>query len=88
MVRLDESSTKETFFGDENHLYVSKVFATEIMRLTVSGDTYNHYGVEYVDILPALESCGKTVIRTDDMLVLADKAVDENTLLTLYRGLY
>jgi hypothetical protein len=41
-----------------------------------------------VDILPLLESCGKTVIRTDDMLVLADKAVDENTLLTLSRGLY
>ena len=88
MVRLDESSTKATFFGDEAHLYVPKTFATEVMGLTVSGETYNHYGVEYVDILPALESCGKTVIRTDDMLVLADKAVDENTLLTLYRGLY
>jgi hypothetical protein len=88
MVRLDESSTKATFFGDENHLYVPKAFATEIMRLTVSGDTYNHYGVEYVDILPLLESCGKTVTRSDDLLVLADKAVDENTLLTLSRGLY
>ena len=67
MVRLDESSTKATFFGDENHLYVPKAFATEIMRLTVSGET---------------------VTRSDDLLVLADKAVDENTLLTLYRGLY
>jgi len=88
MVRLDESSTKATFFGDENHLYVPKAFATEVMGLTVSGETYNHYGVEYVDILPALESCGKTVTRSDDLLVLADKAVDGDTLLTLYRGLY
>jgi hypothetical protein len=88
MVRLDESSTKATFFGDENHLYVPKAFATEVMGLTVSGETYNHYGVEYVDITSALENCGKTVTRSDDMLVLADKAVDENTLLTLYRGLY
>ena len=88
MVRLDESSTKATFFGDEEHLYVPKTFATEVMGLTVSGETYNHYGVEYVDILTALDSCGKTVTRSDDLLVLADKAVDENTLLTLYRGLY
>jgi hypothetical protein len=28
------------------------------------------------------------VTRSDDLLVLADKAEDENTLLTLYRGLY
>jgi hypothetical protein len=88
MVRLDESSTKATFFGDENHLYVPKAFATEVMRLTVSGETYNHYGVEYVDITSALENCGKTVTRSDDLLVLADKAVDGDTLLTLYRGLY
>ena len=88
MVRLDESSTKAIFFGDEDHLYVPKAFATEVMGLSVSGETYNHYGIEYVDILPVLESCGKTVTRSNDLLVLADKAVDENTLLTLYRGLY
>ena len=88
MVRLDKSSTKAIFLGDENHLYLPKAFATEVMGLAVSGETYNHYGVEYVDILPALESCGKTVIRSDDLLVLADKAVDEDTLLALYRGLY
>ena len=88
MVRLDESSTKAVFFGDKDHLYLPKAFATEVMGLTVSGETYNHYGVEYVDILPALESCGKTVTRSADLLVLADKAVDGDTLLTLYRGLY
>jgi hypothetical protein len=41
-----------------------------------------------VDITSALENCGKTVTRSDDLLVLADKAVDGDTLLTLYRGLY
>ena len=58
------------------------------MGLTVGGETYNHYGIEYVDIAAALESCGKTVTRSEDMLVLADWALDENTLLTLYHGIY
>lgn len=88
MVRLDESSTKATFFGDEDHLYVPKAFASDVMGLTVSGETYNHYGIEYVDVTAALENCGKTVIRTDDMLVLSDGLLEENTLLTLYRALY
>ena len=88
MVRLDESSTKATFFGDENHLYVPKTFASEVMDLTVSGETYNHYGIEYVDIGPALESRGKTVTYGNNIIVLADKAVSEEELLTLYRGLY
>ena len=88
MVRLDESSTKAVFFGDEDHLYVPKAFATEVMGLTVSGESCNHYGIEYVDITAALESCGKTVTRSADMLVLADAPVDEAVLLTLYRALY
>jgi hypothetical protein len=88
LVRLDESTTKATFFGDDEHLYLPFEFAKSV-NLAKDGDkTYNHYGVAYVDITPALESCGKTVTRTDDMLVLADKALTEDTLLTLYRALY
>lgn len=89
MVRLDESSTKATFFGDNDHLYVPKAFATEVMGLAVDGETtYNHYGITYVDITAALETCGKTVTRTDDMLVIANGEVDEDTLRILYRALY
>lgn len=44
--------------------------------------------VQYVDISAALESCGKTLTRIEDMLVLADTVQDEDTMLILYRALY
>lgn len=88
MVRLDETTTKATFFGDDEHLYLPFEFAKSV-NLAKDGDTtYNHYGVAYADVTAALESCGKTVTRSDDMLVLADKALTEDELLTLYRALY
>ena len=88
MVRLDETTTKATFFGDEDHLYLLFEFA-KANGLAKDGDkTYNHYGVAYVDITSTLESCGKTVTRDEDMLVLADKALTEDELLILYRALY
>lgn len=89
MVRLDHSSTKATFFGDEDHLYVPLAFAQETMDLAVEGlETYNHYGIRYVDITAALASCGKTVTRSEDMLVLSSGPVDQDALLILYRALY
>ena len=88
MVRLDETTTKATFLGDEDHLYLPFAFAKSV-GLAKDGDkTYNHYGVAYVDITAALESCGKTVTRDEDMLVLADKALTEDEMLILYRALY
>ncbi len=88
MARLDETTTKATFFGDEEHLYLPFEFAKTI-GLAMDGDkTYNHYGVAYVDIAAKLENCGKTVTRSEDILVLADKALAEDELLTLYRALY
>ena len=88
MVRLDESTTKAIFFGDEEHLYLPFEFAKSV-GLAKDGDkTYNHYGVAYVDIAAALENCGKTVTRTEDMLVLADKALTEDQMTVLYRSLY
>ena len=88
MVRLDESTTKATFFGDEEHLYLPLEFAKSVGLASDGDKTYNHYGVAYVDVTAALENCGRTVSRTEDMLVLADTALDENALLTLYRALY
>lgn len=59
------------------------------MGLDVSGETeFNHYGIKYVDISAALEASGKTVTRTDSMLVIASEPVSEEDLLTLYRALY
>ena len=88
MVRLDETTTKAVFFGDDEHLYLPFEFAKSV-NLAKEGDkTYNHYGVAYVDVTAALEGCGKTVTRSDDMLVLADKALTEDELLILYRALY
>ena len=84
----DETTTKATFLGDEDHLYLPFAFAKSV-GLAKDGDkTYNHYGVAYVDITAALESCGKTVTRDEDMLVLADKALTEDEMLVLYRALY
>ncbi len=89
MVRLDESSTKATFFGDDQGLYVPKQFAENVMNLNVSGEqVYNHYGIEYVNIANALASCGKTISRREGLLVLANKNVSEGDMLTLYRSLY
>ena len=88
MVRLDESTTKATFFGDDEQLYLPFEFAKSVGLAKDSDKTYNHYGVVYVDITAALESCGKTVTRSDDILVLADKALTEDELLILYRALY
>lgn len=88
MVRLDESTTKATFFGDDGHLYLPFEFAKSVNLASEGDKTYNHYGVAYVDVTAALERCGKTVTRSDDMLVLADKALTEDELLILYRALY
>ncbi len=89
MVRLDESSTKATFFGDRDHLYLPAAFVRDVLKLSIDGlSTYNHYGVSYVDAKGVLESCGKTVSRTENMIVLADRALEENELITVYRAMY
>ncbi len=89
VVRLDASSTKATFFGDDQGTYVPKAFAQDVMQLNVSGEkVYNHYGIEYVNIAGILPTCGKTVSQREGLLVVADKSVSEADLLTLYRSLY
>ncbi len=35
-----------------------------------------------------LATCGKTVSRSDGVIVLADRAFTENELLTIYRAMY
>ncbi len=88
MVRLDETSTRAVFLGDNEHLYVPLNFAKDVMNLTISGETYNHFGIRYVDIADALMTSGKTVTCTEDMVVIANGTVTEEVLLTLYRALY
>lgn len=89
MVMLDSSNTKAVFMGDGQRLLVPKAFAEKTMGLDVSGETeFNHYGIKYVDISAALEASGRTVTRTDSMLVIASEPVSEEALLTLYRALY
>ena len=88
MVRLDESTTKATFLGDEDHLYLPFAFAKSVGLAKDGDETYNHYGVAYVDITASLESCGKTVTLDENMLVLADKALSDDELLIFYRALY
>ena len=88
-VRLDASSTKAVFFGDDSHAYVPYKFALDVMKLPAESEkTYNHYGVKYVDIFPLLGNSGKTVTMTEEMIVISDNAPDADTLLTLYRALY
>ena len=88
MVRLDESTTKATFFGDDTHMYLPYEFARSAGFNVEGVNTYNHYGVKYADIAPLLDSCGKTVTRTENMIVLADSEINSDTMLTLYRALY
>lgn len=88
-VRLEPSSTKAVFFGDDSHAYVPYKFALDVMKLPAENEkTYNHYGVKYVDILPLLGNSGKTVTMTEEMIVISDNAPDADTLLSLYRALY
>lgn len=89
LVRLDESSTKATFFGNVNLFYVPKKFAKDVMSLDVSSlEVYNHYGIEYVEISSVLEKAGKVITRSETMLVLANNSISEADLLVLYRSLY
>ena len=89
LVRLDETTTKATFLGDTEHLYLPLAFARDTLGLDVaSAKTYNHYGVAYVDVAAALSTCGKTVNRADGLIVLADKAFTEEEMLTIYRAMY
>ncbi len=89
LVRIDESSTKATFFGDSEHLYLSLSAARAIFG-DVFGEatTYNHYGVIYVDITAAAEGSGRTVNRADGLLVLADQTLTDREMDTIYRGMY
>ncbi len=90
LVRLDEITTKATFFGDEAHLYLPLAFVQEVLGMTVdtAAPTYNHYGVTYIDAKAVLEACGKTISATEHMLVLGDRALTEDELETIYRAMY
>ncbi len=89
MVRLDETTTKATFFGDEQHLYLPQAFAAEIFDTDVSGiKSYNHYGVSYIDITELLGDTGKTVSRSENLVVIGDRALTEDEMLTIYRAMY
>ncbi len=89
LVRIDESTTKATFFGDNEHLYLSLEAATAIFGDVFGGvTTYNHYGVTYVDITSAVVASGRTVNRGDGLIVLADKTLTEREMDTIYRGMY
>ena len=89
MVRLDETTTKATFFGDIDKYYVPKQFATEVMKLDVSANTvYNHYGVEYVEISENIKSSGLVLSKTASLIVLSESAVSDEDLSILYSNLY
>ncbi len=88
-VRLDASSTKATFFGDAEHLYLPLDFAAKTLGLSVDGlTTYNHYGVTYVDAKAAIEASGRTISSQNGLLVLADRPLTPDELTVLYRAMY
>ena len=88
MVRLDESSTKAVFLGDDEHLYLPFEVAKAI-GLAKDGDmTYNHYGVKYVDISRALTEDSRIVTRSEDMIVIGATELSEDAMRLIYRALY
>ncbi len=88
-VRLDSSTTKAVFLGDGSHYYVPRAFAAEHLGLDVSGSAvFNHYGVEYVDVYPLLTASGKKATVYENIVVIAERELTENELLTLERALY
>ena len=88
-VRLDSSTTKAIFLGDGSHYYVPRAFAAEHIGLDVSGAAVlNHYGVEYIDVYPLLAASGKKATVYENTVVIAERELTENELLTLERALY
>ncbi len=89
MVRLNETTTKAQFFGDENAYYLPREFAEKTLKLNLDGEqTCNHYGVEYVNVKNALEKSSYTVTAAEGLLVISDRAFSEDECLELYKSLY
>ncbi len=88
-VMLDESNTYAVMMGEEDKIYLPKAFCADKLGLDVSScEVLSHYGVEYVDAYAAINAMGKTVSQSENLIVIADNAVSENDMLTLYRSLY
>ncbi len=88
-VMLDQSNTNAVMVGNENEVYLPLAFAKDILGIdTASMKTLNHYGTPYVEVSSSLENLGKTISKGENIIVLADREMTENQLLTLYRSLY
>ncbi len=88
-VMLDTSNTNAVMLGINNEVYLPKAFCQNSLGIDVSSMTsINHYGTEYVEVGAAIDAMGKTVTRGENIIVIADKQMSENELLTLYRSLY
>ncbi len=88
-VMLDSNNTNAVMMGTATEIYLPKAFAKDHLGIDVSSmTTLNHYGTEYVEVSSAISNLGKTVTKSENMIVLSDSTVSENDLLTLYRSLY
>ncbi len=88
-MRLDASTTKAVFLGDGEHLYLPMSFVTDTLGVKLDEPTlYNHYGVSYIDATAILKGMGKTVSQTENLIVIGDKALSEDEMLTVYRAMY
>ncbi len=88
-VMLDENNTYAVMRADTSRLYLPKAFCTDVLGIDVSDCTVLvHYGTEYVDASTAIESMNKIITRGDNIIVIANTSVSEETLTTLYRSLY
>ena len=89
-VRLVDDNTKAVLLASDNRIWLPAAFLTATFGIDVSGvETYDHYGVAYVEATQLLKDAGKVItVESNGLVVIADTAItDTNTLKVLYRSL-
>ncbi len=88
-VRLVENNTNGVAFASGEDIWLPADFLSSVLNIQVTGETVNHYGIEYVKATDLVAAAGKVLTLTSDgLIVIADTAVtNEQDLTTLYRAL-
>ena len=89
-VRLVEDNTRATAMASGQAVWLPVDFLRSVLGIDATGaETFNHYGVMYVQADALIRAAGKIVtITSDGLIVIADATIEDRDLLTiLYRSL-
>ncbi len=88
-VRLVENNTLGVLLASDQSIYLPVSFLESIGISCQGAQTYDHYGMQYVQANDAITAAGKQItITPDGLVVIADQLItDQDTLRILYRSL-